>query len=351
MATSNPTDTPRFLKACRGEPVDTTPIWVMRQAGRYLPDYRAVRSKTTFLGLCKTPELAAEVTLQPVRIFKPDAGIIFSDIMIPVEAMGMELVFDEGPSLPQPLQSAADVEKLVVPDPNETMGFVMDAIRIFVREAPDTPLLGFAGAPFTLASYMIEGGGSKNYVKTKKMMMHEPKLWRALNQKIAQTVALHLKAQVAAGCRAVQIFDSWAGALSPSDYLNFALPYCIEIIDALKDTGVPIILFARGVHACLPELAKSGADVLGMDWTIPLDRAREATGNRVSLQGNLDPVALFGPVERIEREVQRILNEAQGCRGHIFNLGHGILPETPPEHMAALVDAVHRLGRNRVPTA
>ncbi len=351
MATPSTTPVPRFLKACRGEPVDTTPVWVMRQAGRYLPDYRAVRAKTSFLGLCKTPELAAEVTLQPVRMFKPDAGIIFSDILIPVEAMGMELVFDEGPSLPKPLRSAADVEKLVVPDPHETMHFVMDAIQLFVREAPETPLLGFAGAPFTLASYMIEGGGSRNYIHSKKMMMHEPKLWRALNQKIAETVASHLKAQIAAGCSAVQIFDSWAGALSPSDYLTFALPYCIEIIDALKDTGVPIILFARGVHACLPELAKSGADVLGVDWTTPLSFARKLTDNRVSLQGNLDPVTLFGPVEVIEREVQRVLNEAQGCRGHIFNLGHGILPETPPEHMAALVDAVHRLGKNRVPLA
>lgn len=339
----------RFLRACRGLPVDRTPIWVMRQAGRYLPEYREVRAQTTFLGLCKTPELAAEVTVQPVRRFGVDAGIIFSDILVPVEAMGMELVFDEGPHLPSPLRSPADVDRLGIPDPIEKMSFVMDAIRIVRREIPSTPLIGFAGAPFTLASYMIEGGGSRDFLLTKRFMYEQPHTWRTLLGKLARTVSLHLLAQIDAGAQAVQIFDSWAGALSPDDYLTFALPYCVEIIDTLKARQVPVILFARGVHACWSELSRCGADVLGVDWTSPLDRvARECEG-RVSLQGNLDPVTLLGPIDRIEQQAQRVLNEARSARGHIFNLGHGILPPTPPEHMAALVDAVQREGRNRVP--
>jgi uroporphyrinogen decarboxylase len=342
-------DAPRFLRACRGEPVDRTPIWVMRQAGRYLPEYREVRSRTTFLGLCKTPELAAEVTVQPVRRFGVDAGIIFSDILVPVEAMGMPLVFDEGPHLPEPIKGQVDVDKLGVPDPAEKMGFVLDAIRIVRREIPSTPLIGFAGAPFTLASYMIEGGGSRNFEKTKVFMYEHSRTWRTLLSKLARTVILHLRAQVEAGCAAVQIFDSWAGSLSRDDYLSFALPYTIEIIDGMKDTGVPVIVFAKGVHACWDELSRSGADVLGVDWTSSLDQVASAVAGRVSLQGNLDPLTLFGPIERIERQVQRILNEARAARGHIFNLGHGILPETPVEHMAALVETVRREGRSRVP--
>lgn len=341
--------TPRFIRACRGEPVDRTPIWVMRQAGRYLPEYRAVRAQTTFLGLCKTPELAAEVTLQPIRRYALDASIIFSDILIPVEAMGMELVFDEGPSLPKPLRSAADIEALRVPDPIETMGFVMDAIRTVRREIPDTPLIGFAGAPFTLASYMIEGGGSRNYEKTKTLMHSDPQAWRVLSKKLADTIARHLAAQVEAGAQAVQLFDSWAGALSKDDFLTFALPSIVEIIDALKPLGVPVILFARGVHSAWDELSRSGADVLGVDWTTPLDQAIEAVQGRVSLQGNLDPVTLLAPIQVIERKAQLVLNEARGARGHIFNLGHGILPPTPPEHMGALVECVKREGVRRVP--
>ncbi len=324
----------------------------MRQAGRYLPEYREIRAKTTFLGLCKTPDLAAEVTLQPLRRFPLDAGIIFSDILIPVEAMGMELHFDDGagPRLADPIASAADIDRLNVADPLETMGFVMDAIRL-VREAkPETPLLGFAGAPFTLASYMIEGKGSRIFKASKCFMYQEPKAWRTLLDKLAKTVAAHLLAQIEAGASAVQIFDSWAGHLSPDDYLTFALPYTIQIIDQLKPAGVPIILFAKGVHACLPQLARSGADVLGIDWTMPLDRARELTENKVTLQGNLDPMTVVaGPLPRIERQVQRVLNEARGCKGHVFNLGHGIDKETNPDHVAALVDVVHREGVSRLP--
>lgn len=341
-----------FIKACRGEAVDRTPIWIMRQAGRYLPEYQAVRSKTTFLGLCKTPDLAAEVTLQPLRRYGLDAGIIFSDILVPVEAMGMHLRFDDGigPILPEPLTKASDVEKLIVPDPVDRMGFVGDAISLVCREVPQIPLIGFAGAPFTLASYMIEGRGSRVFDRAKKFMYDDPKLWRTLCEKLVKTVTAHLLMQVEAGCRAVQIFDSWAGHLGPDDYLNFALPYTVEIIDQLKAaTDVPVILFAKGVHACYEQLSRCGADVLGVDWTMPLDQARALTNDRVSLQGNLDPMTLLGPPERIERQAQRVLNEARGARGHIFNLGHGIHKTTPPENLKVLVDVVRREGKSRIP--
>ncbi|MBI2375734.1 MAG: uroporphyrinogen decarboxylase [Deltaproteobacteria bacterium] len=341
----------RFIRSCRGLPVDRTPLWLMRQAGRYLPEYQAVRSRTSFLGLCKTPELAAEVTVQPITRFGFDAAIIFSDILVPVEAMGMKLVFDEGPSLPDPLRSSADVEALRVPDPVETMGFVMDAIRLFVRALPSTPLIGFAGAPYTLASYAIEGGGSRDFIKTKRFMYEQPAAFRKLGEKLADTVAAHLLAQIEAGASAVQIFDSWAGSLSKDDYLSFALPYTQQIVDRVKPSGVPVIVFAKGAHATLPELSRSGADVLGIDWTTPLSMARTLTGDRVTLQGNLDPVTLLGPIERIERQVQLVLNEARGARGHVFNLGHGILQWTPPAHVEALVDAVHRLGLDRARAA
>ena len=337
-----------FLKACRGEAVEHTPMWVMRQAGRYLPEYQEVRSQTTFLGLCKNPDWASEVTLQPLRRYGMDAGIIFSDILVPVEAMGMALRFDDGvgPILPEPLTGAADVDKLCVPDPMDTMGFVSEAIKRVCAAVPETPLIGFAGAPFTLASYMIEGRGSRVFDRAKKFMFEDPQLWKRLSDKLVQTISAHLLMQVESGCQAVQIFDSWAGHLSPDDYLNFALPYTVEIIDRLKsETSVPIILFAKGVHACYDQLSQCGADVLGVDWTMPLDRARELTGNRVTLQGNLDPITLLGPPERIEQQAQRVLNEARGSRGHIFNLGHGIHKTTPPENLKVLVDFIRKEGR------
>ncbi len=336
-----------FVRACRGETVERTPIWVMRQAGRYLPEYRDVRGKTTFLGLCKTPELAAEVTLQPIRRFGLDAAIIFSDILIPVEAMGVPLDFDPAPKLGARIESEADIDRLVVPDPVRDMRFVLDAIRGFRSAMPDVPLIGFAGAPFTLMAYLVEGGGSKGYERTKTFAYQHPRWARKLLSKLSETVANHLLAQVEAGCAAVQIFDSWAGHLSPDDYASVGLPFIVEIIDRLSSKDVPIIVFAKGAHGSLDRLAQSGAHVLGVDWTTPLDLARTLTNNAVVLQGNLDPVALFGPPEHIERQVQRILNEAQGGKGHIFNLGHGILPETPVAHMGALVDAVKRLGVRR----
>ncbi|MEQ8280476.1 MAG: uroporphyrinogen decarboxylase [Deltaproteobacteria bacterium] len=341
---------PLFVRAIRGERVERTPIWVMRQAGRYLPEYREVRAKTSFLGLCKSPELAAEVTLQPIRRFALDAAIIFSDILVPVEAMGIPLDYNPGPVLGRTTRSKEDIDALVHPDPIKDMGFVMDAIKTFVREMPDVPILGFAGAPFTLAAYMIEGAGSKNYAVTKQFLYEQPKQARRLLGKLAKVVADHLVAQIEAGASAVQIFDSWAGHLSRDDYLTFALPFTIEIVDHVKKAGAPIIVFAKGAHSSLEELSQCGADVLGVDWTLPLDVAAEMTKNRVVLQGNLDPCVLLGPVENIERQVQRVLNEAQSIeKGHVFNLGHGILPPTPPEHMAALVDAVKRNGRRRTP--
>lgn len=342
-------EAPLFLRACWAQPVERTPVWVMRQAGRYLPEYQEVRSKTTFLGLCKSPELAAEVTFQPIRRFALDAAIIFSDILVPVEAMGVGLTYDPGPKLDACVRSAADVERLRVPDPVQEMGFVLDAVRTFVRGMPETPLIGFVGAPFTLAAYLIEGAGSKNYAETKAFLYQQPRVARALLQKLTETVSDHLRAQVEAGCHAVQIFDSWAGYLSRDDFLTFALPFIVEIVDRLKPTGVPIIVFAKGANASLPELSQIGAHVLGIDWTLPLDRARALTEDRVVLQGNLDPCVLLGPKERIEREVQRVINEALGAKGHVFNLGHGILPMTPPEHMKTLVDAVKRNGIRRVP--
>lgn len=321
----------------------------MRQAGRYLPEYREVRSKTSFLELCKTPELAAEVTFQPIRRYGLDAAIIFSDILVPVEAMGIPVEFNPGPVLGKTVASEADVDDLEVPDPLSKMGFVMEAVKTFVAGMPETPLIGFAGAPFTLAAYCIEGAGSRNYSTTKAFMYSNPKVARKLLQKLTDTVSAHLLAQIEAGCRAVQIFDSWAGHLSRDDYLTFALPFTMEIVDRVKKAGVPVIVFAKGAYASLEELSQCGADVLGVDWTMPLDMARKMTSDRVVLQGNLDPCALLGPKERIEREVQRILNEAQGAKGHVFNLGHGILPMTDPEHMLTLVEAVKRNGIRRVP--
>lgn len=340
-----------FVRSCYKEPVSRTPVWVMRQAGRYLPEYREVRSRSSFLELCKTPELAAEVTMQPIRRFQLDAAIIFSDILVPVEAMGVPLDFNPGPVLGKTVKSAEDVAQLKVPDPLTDLPFVLNGIRTFTSEMPNVPLIGFAGAPFTLAAYAIEGGGSKNFAETKKFLFQQPKVARELLAKLTDTISAHLWAQIDAGCCAVQIFDSWAGQLSRDDYLDFALPYTVEIIERLEKKNVPVIVFAKGVHSCLPELAKSGANVLGVDWTTPLDVAVEKTGGQVALQGNLDPCELLGTVERIERQVQRVLNEAQTAPGHIFNLGHGILPMTPPDHMGALVDAVKRLGVNRAKLA
>ncbi len=335
----------RLLRAARGEPVDTTPVWIMRQAGRYLPEYRAIREKISFLELCKTPDLAAEVTVQPVARLDVDAAIIFSDILIPVEAMGLHLELgDAGPQFPTPVRSSADIERLGIPDPEERTGFVGDAIRKARRALSDrVPVIGFAGAPFTLAAYMVEGGSSKSFTQIKRLMFERPELAHALFDKLTETVILYLKMQVAAGVRAVQVFDSWGGELSPIDFEAFSLPYLARIVSTLKATGVPVILFGTSMSTLLPQMKRTGADVIGLDWRIHIDEGRRILGPNVAVQGNLDPMALFLPEKELQARVEDILHRA-GPTGHIFNLGHGILPSTPPEAARALVDAVHRLG-------
>ena len=337
-----------FLKACRGEKVDYTPVWVMRQAGRYLKEYQEVRAKVDFLTLCKTPELAAKVTLQPVDILGVDAAILFSDILIPVEAMGMHLEFSDkkGPVLGEPVRSKSGLDRLIIPDTEDSMPFVLEAIKILRRELETkVPLIGFSGAPYTLATYIIEGGSSKNFINTKRMMYQNPGLYAALMEKITATVIDYLSAQVKAGAQAVQLFDSWAGILAPFDYEKVIFPYVKTVVKALKKFGVPVIYFVNDCAGIIHVIKKSGADVIGIDWRVDMGRAVRSLGNKVSVQGNLDPCVLFGPKEHIEERVQEILNKADGARGHVFNLGHGILPETPVENAIAMVEAVHRLSR------
>ncbi|MDP2168529.1 MAG: uroporphyrinogen decarboxylase [Thermodesulfovibrionales bacterium] len=334
-----------FLKACRGEKVDYTPVWLMRQAGRYLPEYQAVRSGVDFLTLCKTPELAATVTLQPVDILGVDAAILFSDILVLVEAMGMRLEFSEkkGPQLSEPIRNRSLAERLAVPDPEDDLSYVLETIRI-LRGRLNVPLIGFSGAPFTLATYMIEGEGSKSFVNTKKMMFSSPALFAYLMDKITDSVISYLKAQIMAGAQAVQIFDSWAGVLSPEDYRLFAVPYVKRAVAELKNEGVPVIYFVNGCAGILKDIRKSGADVIGIDWRVDIGEAIKKLGKKFSVQGNLDPTALFLPEEKLRERVGDILSKAEAARGHIFNLGHGILPETPVEGAKALVRAVHELS-------
>lgn len=338
-----------FLRACRGLPVRRTPVWLMRQAGRYLPEYRQVRSRYGFLEVCKTPELAVEVTLQPVDLLGVDAAILFSDILVPVEAMGLPLAFTPAPVLAQPVRTAAAVAALQVTDPEETTPFVLEAIRLLRRALNGrVPLIGFGGAPFTLACYMIEGQGSRQFLTVKRMMYQEPDLFRQLLDKVTEASIRYLKAQAAAGAEAIQIFDTWGGILSPADYQRFVLPFSRRLFDALADTGVPLIHFVKGAGTMLDLVRQAGGTVIGLDWMIGLDRARDLLGPEVAVQGNLDPTVLLGSRDGIAREVQRILTENAGRPGHIFNLGHGILPEVPVENARFLVDCVHRWSDNRV---
>ncbi|MBU1419875.1 MAG: uroporphyrinogen decarboxylase [Proteobacteria bacterium] len=334
-----------FLKACRGEETDYTPIWIMRQAGRYLPEYQKVRGKVTFLELCKTPELCVEVTLQPVDILGVDAAILFSDILIPLEAMGTPLEFHEGrgPVFPEPIQNQADLDRLIIPDPDEHTGFVMETIRLLRKEL-QVPLIGFAGAPFTCATYLIEGGSSKVFWETKKMMYTNPELFHNMMEKITRTTTLYLLAQAKAGAQALQIFDSWAGVLAPEDFKTFALPYVQQIVSDLQETGLPIIYFANNGATLLEMAASTGADVLGLDWRINIGDAVRRVG-KVALQGNLDPFALLLPKEKLKARIGRILEDAKGAHGHIFNLGHGIHQFTPPEQAKAAVEFVHELSQ------
>jgi uroporphyrinogen decarboxylase len=337
----------RFLDACWGKPVDRTPVWLMRQAGRYLPQYMKIRSNCTFLELCKTPELAAEVTLQPVDFLNVDAAILFSDILTPVEPMGMELDFIPGPVFALPIRSMADVNRLRIPPMEEAVPFVLETIEILRRElAGRVPLIGFGGAPFTLACYMVEGKGSKDFAQLKKMMYATPEIYGALMEKITAMLIDYLNAQIGAGAQAIQIFDTWGGILSPSDYEKWVLPYTVKLINGLSRKETPIIHFVKGAGAMLETVQKAGGDVMGLDWHVDLGKARNVLQD-TAVQGNLDPTVLFAPQVTIEAEVKRILAENAGRPGHIFNLGHGILPTTPPENAQFMVDCVHRLSQKQ----
>jgi uroporphyrinogen decarboxylase len=334
-----------FIEACRGRAVSRTPVWIMRQAGRYQPEYRALRKKHDFMALCKTPELATQVTLLPVEQLGVDAAILFSDILIPVEAMGVPVAFTEatGPVLARPVRTARDVARLRVPVPEETMPFVGEAVRMIRRGLGGrVPLIGFSGAPWTLASYMIEGGGSKNFVEVKQLMFRAPEIYRALMEKITATVEAYLLAQVAAGAEAIQLFDSWAGALSPRDYRRLAAPWSKRIIRTVKKTGVPVIHFVYDGGGLLEQVRDTGADVVGLDWRVDIDVARKRLGAKTAVQGNLDPCSLFLPERELRARVREVLRANDGRRGHVFNLGHGILPQCSVRAAQVLVDAVHR---------
>lgn len=334
----------RFLKACRGEPVDATPVWFMRQAGRYMKAYRDLKEKHTFLEMCKTPELATEVTLQPVNALNIDAAIIFADILLPLEPMGtgLEFIVGDGPSIPRPVRDAKAVENLRPVNAEEQLGFVGDAIRMVRKEiSGKVPLIGFAGAPFTLSSYMVEGGKSREFKITKMMMFEAPETWALLMDKVCATLIDYLKMQVNAGAQALQLFDSWVGCLSPYDYTKYILPYTRKVIDGLKECGVPVINFSTGTSTMLPTVAQAGGDVISFDWRISLDDAWKQIGYDQPIQGNLDPVLLFAPLPVIKERVHDIMRQADGRPGHIFNLGHGILQHTPVDHVKAVCDMVH----------
>ena len=334
----------RFLKACRREAVDCTPVWFMRQAGRYMKAYRDLKEKHSFLELCHNPELACEVTLQPLDVLGVDAAIIFADILLPLEPMGTGLEFSQGdgPSIPRPVRTHQDVEALRPVDAEGQLGFVGEAIRLVLGEiGARLPLIGFAGAPFTLCSYMIEGGKSKEFTRTKRMMYEAPETWRLLMDKVCAVLVDYLKMQVKAGAQAVQVFDSWVGCLAPHDYREFILPYTRRVIEGVQATGVPVINFSTGTSAMLDGVAKAGGDVVSFDWRIELDRAWQTIGPDRAVQGNLDPNLLFAPLPVLRARVEEILRQAGGRPGHIFNLGHGILQHTPVDHVKAVVDWVH----------
>lgn len=343
----------RLLRALRREPVDITPIWIMRQAGRYLPEYREVRARAgDFRALCMTPELACEVTLQPINRFPLDAAIVFSDILTIPDAMGLGLYFveGEGPAFRRSIRSAADVAALGVPDPEQDLRYVMDAIRMARRELDGrVPLIGFAGSPWTLATYMVQGGSSRDFTEIKRMVYREPDTLHRLLVVLARAVSEYLAAQAAAGAQALMIFDTWGGVLSTHHYMAFSLKYMADILSVLRRqtaaSPVPVIMFTKNGGQWLEAMADSGADALGIDWTTDLGQARERVGDRVALQGNLDPAALAGTQESIQRDVAYILERFGKAPGHIFNLGHGITPDIDPENVAYLVNAVHELSR------
>lgn len=343
----------RLLRALRREPVDITPVWVMRQAGRYLPEYRATRAKAgSFMALAQNPELACEVTLQPLERFELDAAILFSDILTIPDAMGLGLSFaqGEGPQFTRPVRSRADVERLGVPDMEGELRYVMDAVRLIRRELRGrVPLIGFSGSPWTLACYMVEGEGSRDFATAKAMCWNDPTLAHTLLDTLAQSVTAYLKAQAAAGAQTLMVFDTWGGLLGPSAFREFSLRYLLQVVDALKvdaqTRDVPVILFSKGAHLHLAPMAETGCDALGVDWTIDLSDAREAVSGKVALQGNLDPTVLRAHPDVIRREVRRVLDSYGNHPGHVFNLGHGITPDVDPEHVKVLVNEVHAYSR------
>jgi uroporphyrinogen decarboxylase len=343
----------RFLRALRRQPTDTTPVWIMRQAGRYLPEYRATRERAgSFLALAQTPELACEVTLQPVQRFDLDAAILFSDILTIPDAMGLGLHFvdGEGPKFHRPLRSAADIERLAVPDPGDRLRYVTDAVRLVRRELDGrVPLIGFSGSPWTLACYMVEGEGSRDFARVKALAWNEPALAHTLLDILARSVATYLAAQAAAGAQALMVFDTWGGLLAPGMFHEFSLRYLAQIAAALKadpaTREVPLILFSKGANGHLEALAGTGCEGLGLDWTITLGEARRRVGEHVALQGNIDPSVLYAAPDIIRSEVDAAITDFGPHPGHVFNLGHGITPGVDPEHLRVLVDAVHESGR------
>lgn len=330
-----------FLRACRREPVPYTPVWMMRQAGRYMAEYRALREKHTLLELCKTPELAMQVTLQPMRLGM-DAAILFADILLPLEPMGAPFSFEkgEGPVVHEPVRTRAQVEALRVIDPEDGLGYVLQAIRLLKKELK-VPLIGFAGAPFTLASYLIEGGKSAHYEKMKRIMYGETDTWNLLMSKFAEVVRKYLRAQIEAGADAVQLFDSWVGQLSPADYTEYVAPHVRHILKDVETCGVPVLHFGTGTSTLLELQRDAGGTVIGLDWRTPLAEGWQRVGHDRGVQGNMDPTVLFAPVEVAKKHAKRVLDAAGGRQGHIFNLGHGILPGTPVDTVQAVVDYVH----------
>lgn len=341
-----------YLRALNREQVPRTPVWVMRQAGRYLPEYLRVRKQAgDFMSLCSNPELACEVTLQPIDRFNLDAAILFSDILTIPDAMGLGLHFEagEGPKFSNPIKSAADVEKLPVPDPNDSLRYVMDAVSTIRKELNGrVPLIGFSGSPWTLATYMVEGGGTKDFAKIKGMLFSDPATLHRMLDKTAQSVVSYLNAQVASGAQALMVFDTWGGVLAPANYKEFSLRYMQQIVDGLTREAdgrkVPVVLFTKNGGQWLDIMADTGCDGLGVDWTTDLADARARTGDRVALQGNLDPSVLYGSPESIRREVQRVLDSYGTGPGHVFNLGHGIHQHVNPEHLGVMVEAVRELS-------
>jgi len=332
----------RFLRACRCERVDCTPIWIMRQAGRYLPEYRALRERHSMIACCTTPELAAEITLLPIRRFDLDAAILFSDLTIPFTPMGAPFALQEGvgPVIERPIRSPSDVDRLRRVEPEEDLAFTLEAIRILRREL-SVPLIGFCGAPFTWACYLIEGRGSRDFPRTRAFLHGEPAAWRRLMETLTENALRYLAAQIGAGAHAVQLFDSWVGVLSPQHYREAVLPHMRRLFEGLRPLGAPVIHFGVGTAGLLEVLREAGGDVIGVDWRTPLGEARRRVGLGVAVQGNLDPAVLLACPEALRRETRRVLDEAGGAPGHIFNLGHGVLPETPPDQVALLVELVH----------